>query len=450
MLYLHADSPSERYALEELHNALGLVCQTPVNFVAGGSEPGGASEAKATVHFLTKGGSEGIPKGVDCRAEDGRLVVRGDLLGFICRTLSREVEKDLPRDALGRARLADDAAYKSGRHQTAYLDRLAAQLAAVLGDYLDERGVAWRRLRVAEQPLVCLTHDVDGMHGRSWVRYAAWAAAALARSGPGGLKKTAGRIAKYRRAHCDPLFPSGMFTQPGGDGFKHTFFVMSLAHSLGREGLRYSLNGSATRAVLRKVLEAGHEMGLHPSRWSQDSPAALRQEKERLIRCLGLDGQDIGVRNHYLKASFPAAWRTAQGLGFKYDSTLGWTEEAGFRAGTARPYQPFDYETGQRLAVWELPLVAMDGAVKGTAEDIASRVTRLAGECFAHDAPATILWHTNRLAPFDFPEHAKAYGDLLAWLAGQGCRGLTAAGVVDCYARHYTDLSRQREARPPA
>ncbi|MBU4277675.1 MAG: hypothetical protein KKC30_13110 [Proteobacteria bacterium] len=448
MLHLYSDSPRELYALEELHNSIGLVCQDVVSFVAGGSlAESAAPEAKATVLFVAEGGGSGILSKLDYGVDDGRLVVRGDLLGFIFRTLTREMEKDLPRDNLGRVRLPDDPAYKEGLHQTAYLDRLAGEFVKVLGEYLDERQVSWHLQRIADRPMVCMTHDVDGMHGQSWARYAAWIGSTLVRSGVGGLKRTAKRIALYRGAESDPLFPAEMFHEARADQYNHTFFVMSLPRALGHEGLRYSLNRRKTVAVFEKLMEAGHEIALHPSRKSQDSPQLLQTEKTRMLRSLGMEGQGLGMRCHYLKASFPETWRVEQRLAFKYDSTLGWTEGPGFRAGTARPYQPFDHENGERLALWELPLVAMDGALGGTAREIADRAVKISEECFANGGPATILWHTNRLMPYDFPEHANAYELLSAYFADKGCLGLTAGEVVDRFARHYNELSKQREAK---
>lgn len=445
MLFLYGGSPRELYALEELHNFLGLQSDEPILFTAG--RPDATSDSrgyKAEVLFLSEGVADDLPQSLDCRWENGQLVVRGDMLGFICRTLSREAEQDLPRDPLGRVRLVDDAAFQKGLHQTAYLDRLLGEFAKELEKYLAWREVGWQRLRPTQRPLVCLTHDVDGMHGRSWDRYAAWVISSLAREGLASLKKTAKRIAAYRAATIDPLFPAEMFLEPRADGFRHTFFVMSLPCYLGREGMRYSIKRPTVARVFNKLRDHGHEIALHPSRAAQDSIKKLEREKARLLRWVDTPSQGLGVRNHYLKASFPQTWRTEQRLGFSYDATLGWTEAPGFRAGTARPYRPFDCKSNQRLDIWELPLVVMDGAVSGTEKIITDRVRKIAGECFEFNSPATILWHTNRLLPFDYPEHAKAYYNLSQYFIQRGCQGFSATETVKLFADFYDALAEQR------
>lgn len=445
MLFLYGSSPRELYALEELHNFLGLQSDEPILFASGRrAARREARDYKAEVLFLSEGVADDLPQSLDCRWENGQLVVRGDMLGFICRTLSREAEQDLPRDALGRARLVDDAAFQRGLHQTAYLDRLLDEFAKELEKYLAWREVGWQRLRPTQWPLLCLTHDVDGMHGQSWDRYAAWAISSLSREGLAGLKKTARRIAAYRAATIDPLFPAEMFLEPRTDGFRHTFFVMSLPCRLSREGIRYSIKRPKVARVFKKLRNQGHEIALHPSRDAQDSIEKLQREKARLLRWVGTPSQGLGVRNHYLKASFPQTWRNEQQLGFSYDSTLGWTEAPGFRAGTARPYRPFDCQSNQRLDIWELPLVVMDGAMTGTEEEITNDVKRIAGECFEYNSPATILWHTNRLLPFDYPQYATAYYNLLQHFIQQGCRGVSATEMLGFFARFYATLAEQR------
>ncbi len=449
MLVFHANTLEEAYALEELHNYLGLVTDEPVHWVAGGlPEEVRRPQAQAVVHFPARGGMETIPERAACQRQDQRLTVQTDLLGFICDTLSCRREEDAPVDAWGRVILRHTQAYRQGLHQVAFLDRLLEGFAAELTSYLTARGIGWERLQAFPGPVACVTHDVDGMFGRSRLRHAAWLARALASGDRSAIRRAAQRVAQFGGADYDPLFPVEMFLEQGpssgGPAMRHTFFVLSLPLPLGREGWRYTLNCPRVKRRLKKLQAAGHELALHPSRHAQPSGPRLRREKERLDGCLAAPTQALGVRNHYLRGSFPATWRLEQALGFHYDSTLGWADEPGFRVGSARPYRPFDHQKRQRLAIWELPLVLMDGALDGGAVDIAAVARGLSAECFAHHSPATTLWHTNRLRPFDYPQHAQAYAELMEFYGQSGCQQITAAEVIAGFDAHEARLARHR------
>lgn len=446
MLVFHANTAEDAYALEELHNYLGLVTSEPVHFFAG-DLPGetGRPKPKAAVHFPARGGLETIPGQIVCGGGENRLTIHADLLGFICDTLSCKTEQNAPLDAWGRVPLAHAQAYRQGLHQTAYLDRLMEGFMGELGRYLSSQGIGWERRRAFEGPVACVTHDVDAMGGKSWLRYAAWFARAAASGDRQQIKRAARRIAEFRRAKWDPLFPVEMFLgDETGHGYRHTFFVLSLPLTMGREGWRYAIKSRGVGRRLKQLESRGHELALHPSCRSKSSAPKLRREMNRLLTSTKVPRQRLGARNHYLRASFPETWRLEQRLGFYYDSTLGWAEAPGFRVGSARPYRPFDHQKRQRLDLWELPLVLMDGALAGGAEEIAAVAKKLSAECFEHSSPATTLWHTNRLLPFDFPEHARAYSDLMEFYEQSGCQEITAGEVVEGFRRHEQKMAGNR------
>ncbi len=119
---------------------------------------------------------------------------------------------------------------------------------------------------------------------------------------------------------------------------------------------RASFYDVAKQRELLQTLEAGGwEAGVHGiDAWHSALDAATEHQ-----RVAGLSGRDdLGVRMHWLYFQPPESFQALEDGGFLYDSTFGYNEIAGFRAGTLQPYHPLNCER-----LWELPLHIQDGAL---------------------------------------------------------------------------------------
>lgn len=111
------------------------------------------------------------------------------------------------------------------------------------------------------------------------------------------------------------------------------------------------------RELLRSLEAGGWEAGVHGIDAWHDSMAA----GEEYLRVADLTGQtELGVRMHWLYFQSPGSFQSLEKGGFAYDSTFGFNEVVGFRAGTLQPYHPLN--CGR---LWELPLHIQDGALLG-------------------------------------------------------------------------------------
>ncbi len=188
------------------------------------------------------------------------------------------------------------------------------------------------------------------------------------------------------------------------DGKPSTFFVIPFR---GRPGLapdgvprpkRAAAYGAADiSGEIEKLTAAGCEIGLHGIDAWRDSSAAI-VELEEVRRASG-GKRAGGVRMHwlYFQEDSPAALESA---GASYDSTVGFNETVGFRAGTTQAYRPFGAKT-----LLELPLHIMDTALfypayltlsqeeaRRVASNIVDSAVRLGG-C------VTVNWHDRSIAP---------------------------------------------------
>ena len=113
---------------------------------------------------------------------------------------------------------------------------------------------------------------------------------------------------------------------------------------------------------LGEIVDRNYEVGLHAGYYAYNDLDALKREKSRLERVLG--ERVIGCRNHFLRFKVPDSWKYLQSAGFEYDTSLGYADAVGFRNGMCHPFQPSDLnENGSAIAILEIPLIIMDGAL---------------------------------------------------------------------------------------
>jgi len=186
-------------------------------------------------------------------------------------------------------------------------------------------------------------------------------------------------------------------------GLPSTFFVIPTKGDAGvdSEGRRKSKRASRYALTdiaddLKKLLSANREIAVHGIDAWRDS-AKGRRECERVQKTTGTT--ETGVRMHWLYFDSQAPL-TLEKAGFSYDSTVGYNETIGYRAGTA---QVFKHANVDRLL--ELPLHIMDTALfypsymnlsddeaRAAMLPLIENVTRFGGVL-------TINWHDRSLGP---------------------------------------------------
>jgi hypothetical protein len=271
---------------------------------------------------------------------------------------------------------------------------LADEYVELLWAALRER---WPRLERARRGYRVLpSHDVDWPRpqGRGpIVALRAAAGDALRRRSPGLA------LARLRGDNVNDTFDFLMDSSERR-GLTSAFYFMAGRTDARHDG-DYSLDDPWIAALLRRVDERGHEIGLHPSYGTFRDPEALRTELERLRRACAAAGvsQEVrGGRQHFLRWENPTTWRAWAQAGLAYDASLGFSDATGFRCGTAREYPVFDLRARERLPLRERPLVAMEQALPGPrSETVAAAVASLADACRRGGGDLSLLWHNSSL-----------------------------------------------------
>lgn len=272
-----------------------------------------------------------------------------------------------------------------------------------------------------------LTHDVD----QPWATLGQ-GAGAVARALVGDLVKRRDPTLAARRARSFVSAQAGRVDHDPFDtfdilmetseryGLQSVFYVLA-GGAAGDFDARYDLSDPPVADLLRRIHERGHEVGLHASYASFRSAERTRMEFDALqaaCRKVGFDQPTWGVRQHYLRFENPQTWRNHESAGLEHDSTLGFADKIGFRAGTCREYPVFDLRARRRLMLRERPLVVMDTTLFEymglEAPDAAARTRAIVDLCRRHGGDAVLLYHNNTLAGHVLREH---YIDLIESLA---------------------------------
>ncbi len=301
--------------------------------------------------------------------------------------------------------------------------------------------------------IACLTHDVD----HPLVRTHKWdhtmfgflyrAVFGSLRDFIQGRQSARGLITNWTAALKLPLVHLGFakdFWSEFADhylelerGVCSTFFVLPFK---GRPGK--TLQGSAPKFraarygardivdTLQKLIAAGCEVGLHGIDAWLDRSCGLEELNE--IRNLA-GTTEVGVRMHWLfyDQQSPA---TLEKAGAAYDSTIGYNETVGYRAGATQVYRPLG--THRFL---ELPLHVMDTSLfypthlNLSPPQARALLGRMADNTVQFGGCLTINWHDRSVAPERLWD--ACYRDLIADLRSRGAWFTTAGQAVSWFRK---------------
>lgn len=264
---------------------------------------------------------------------------------------------------------------------------------------------------------VCLTHDVDlvSMHS---IRQSARKHAENFKNtetmtgharGLIGLGVEVVRALKHATA-VDPLHCYERWLEvEAAIGARSTFFFWPGWSSVGKhhssdctyeltDRIVFDGQNCTVSEMMREIDHRGWEVGLHPSWYSFDNVDEMNHQKSTLEMALG--HEVVSVRQHYLHYDIRITPSIQSKAGFKYDTTLGFNDNVGFRFGTSHPWRLYDLAGETELPLMEIPLIIQDGAMLNPAkgmrldEDTAFEYVVLIAEAVENvGGVLTLLWH---------------------------------------------------------
>lgn len=328
---------------------------------------------------------------------DNSLLVRVDLLATILFLLTQWEEQNLPvRDEHGRFPAHASVAARQGFLDQPILDRYALLLQAWL------RRVRPRWRAKPTRFAVCLTHDVDfvqhfvgaGEMGRELVR------GVVRQRSLNYVRQVAHQaiiqtVRPEQDSYWRGVYDLARISEE--NGLRSTFFFMAAERSHYDNG--YDPMMPRVRRALKQLRMRGHKIGFHPGYHTAYDSGRFKAEKARLEAALG---EPICVgRQHFLRFEAPTTWKLGEAAGLECDSSLGYSDHEGFRAGSCHPFRPFDWQERRELEIQELPLIVMDATLRNyralSPKKGRARILELAQRCVEVGGTFTLLWHNSSM-----------------------------------------------------
>lgn len=287
---------------------------------------------------------------------------------------------------------------------------------------------------------VALTHDVDtpwkwtpiGLRGAA----ARLKADTRARRLRPALREARGLAAAplHRLRRSDPYWSfEDILRDERRSGSSSTFFVMA-GHGHPNDGAAPETYARLRPKLVQTVLAGGAEVALHGSYSAADRADRLSAEKRKLE---ALAGPVRGQRYHFLRLDPHSNLGALDSLGFLYDSTLGFADQPGFRAGIAHPFRPWDFAREEPLRLVEIPLAAMDVTLAEerylnlSARDAATRLGALVDWAAEHGGGFSVLWHSERWDSAMHPGWDRLYRRFMEYVRARGGVCVSAGALAE-------------------
>ena len=198
---------------------------------------------------------------------------------------------------------------------------------------------------------VCLSHDVDFLTFR---KSAYLQSVLLSKS----LLK--GDLSTFKKQKQTPRAIHPDFSLENTLAIEKKFNARSSFYFLALDETEQDFNYKMEEALdqLKMVEQSGCEIGLHGGHGASEDISILKNHKKKLESAC--KREISGYRSHFLRLSVPKTWELLEAEGFLYDTTLGFSDCAGFRNGMCHPFYPWNPLKKKFGELVEVPLVIMD------------------------------------------------------------------------------------------
>lgn len=182
-----------------------------------------------------------------------------------------------------------------------------------------------------------------------------------------------------------------------------------IAGTNGETDVHYNFNHKRTKKIINKIIQRKHIVGIHGSYDSYNNSAIFQKEMQRFSN-FGL--QPVYSRQHFLRLQIPETWQILEQTGITFDSTLGYSNSVGFRAGTCYEFRIFDIIERKTLDLIEFPLIAMDTAVFNNINDkskIISYFSEIKKIVQKYNGNFVFLWHNSNFKSYEWHKLSDDY-----------------------------------------
>lgn len=157
---------------------------------------------------------------------------------------------------------------------------------------------------------------------------------------------------------------------------------------------------NALKTLVTKLQKQAKCVGVHPSYASNQNTNLVAQEKTQLEHIL--QAKVTHARQHFLKVELPKTYETLTNQGIKYDYSLFYAEQPGFRASTCFPFTFYNLRADIFTGLTIMPTCIMDTTLEHyqrLPHNLwQNALLKLEQTIKSHDGKFISLWHNNTFA----------------------------------------------------
>jgi hypothetical protein len=199
------------------------------------------------------------------------------------------------------------------------------------------------------------------------------------------------------RSHKDPFFSFEYIQQKLSDfNLKAVFYFMVDKTSPVYDLNDYRIEDPNLVGVIDNLLQNGHTIALHSSYHAIENVDQLKKEKAILE---GVVKKEIAsIRPHYLRILPGFSLKLIEEAQFRFESSMMYSRNFGFRCGSTQPTPYFDIKTRQITSLYMIPTIGMSSVGVHDKYGVQEKkLSELIAEVKKYGGQAQIIWHNSDL-----------------------------------------------------
>jgi hypothetical protein len=176
----------------------------------------------------------------------------------------------------------------------------------------------------------------------------------------------------------------------------------------------YNIKSKSIQKAISFLKSGGNEIGVHGSFGTHANAKKLIKDIERVN-----SNPIFGNRFHFLMFNPEKTVSVLEECGVKYDTSLSFAEQIGFRRGTCFPFHLYNFEKNELSSIIEIPLIVMDATLQNkrymglSQEKSLNYVFELIKEVMKFQGVFTILWHNTLFSDYKYTGWKDVYIKIL-------------------------------------
>jgi peptidoglycan/xylan/chitin deacetylase (PgdA/CDA1 family) len=330
---------------------------------------------------------------------------------FLTSCLEEHIKSE--RDENGRFSAKSTLLFQQNLLQVPLVDEYSKLLAQWIGSF----GIALNRkhMNSTSDFTICLSHDIDTV-SKGWLEAFYYEIRNF--SNQSQITKLFYNFIKAFIPNYKDLywnFEQIMDLEKKYGAFSTFFFLKKTGD---KRDAAYSIASKKMKKVFKKIIENDCEIGLHGSYYSLSQDSLLEFEKKALEAAAEYDIK--GVRQHFLRFNAKNGWQLQEKAGLEYDTSLGFPDATGFRAGTSRPFRPFNFDKMAPHNIVEIPIIIMDGTLHQylqlPIDQVWDQIRVVLEQVKLHNGAASVIWHNTYFTDYKFKGYKEIYEQIIKWV----------------------------------